>query len=498
MGPDTDQQPGLELRDYVRVVRKSWALIVAGAVLGAAGAGALSWGTTPLYQAETSLYVAVRSANDTGVSELTQGGSYARQAVLSYVDVVTSGIVLEPVIEDLDLGLTTRELADMVTATSPRDTVLIDITVTDEDPQRAAEIANAVGASFTEAVVTVLEKPDDGVASPVQISTTQVAEVPEDPVSPRTTRNVALGLILGLTAGLGLAMIRYATDTHIRSQQDVERVTDVPILAGITDDHRAEAQRLTVHENPRSVRAEAFRSLRTNLQFVNVGEAPRSFVVTSAAPGEGKTTVAANLALSLAQTGASVVLVDADLRKPTLAKVMGVDGSVGLSNLLVGLVELDDVLHRWGDHDLFVLPAGRIPPNPSELLGAAEMKSLVEELSTRHDYVIIDSPPVLAVTDAALMSRTVGGTIVVFGVGVARRNDVVATLDALGGIANRIVGIVLTRVPSKGPDSYYHYGRYEYAAQDKRLERAAKAPATHPLAWLDDAEPSRLPRRNTT
>lgn len=159
------------------------------------------------------------------------------------------------------------------------------------------------------------------------------------------------------------------------------------------------------------------------------------------------------------------------------------------------MVELGEVLHRWGKSELFVLPAGRIPPNPSELLGSAEMQRLVDHLTESFDYVIIDSPPVLAVTDAAIMSRLVGGTIVVAGVGVTRRNDIVAALDALGGIANRIVGIVLTRVPSKGPDAYYHYGRYEYA---REVAPDASTPAKSPLAWLDQSvdDVKQLPRRH--
>jgi len=244
------------------------------------------------------------------------------------------------------------------------------------------------------------------------------------------------------------------------------------------------------------VRAEAFRSLRTNLQFLNVDNSPRSFVITSAAPNEGKTTVATNLAISLANNGASVALVDADLRKPSVAKFMGLDGSVGLSNVLVGMVELGEVLHRWGKSELFVLTAGRIPPNPSELLGSAQMQRLVDHLTESFDYVIIDSPPVLAVTDAAVMSRLVGGTIVVAGIGVARRNDIVAALDALDGIANRIVGIVLTRVPSKGPDAYYHYGRYEYNSEEKIVDNFSVAPGS-PLAWLADPEERGLPGRHT-
>lgn len=494
---ETDESAGMELGEYIRILRKNWLLILLTTVLGAAGAGAYSMLSTPLYQASTSLYVSVRSAGDSGLYELTQGGYYARSAVLSYVDAIDTAVVMDRVIDDLNLDMTPGQLAGMISANSPTDTVLINVTVTGEDPELVAEIANSVGDSFSFVASNVLEAPDEGGKSPVHISTIEPASVPLGPVSPNTTRNVALGLMLGLMLGLGAAVLRSAVETRVRSQQDVERVTDVPVIGGIIEDPKADKHRLVVQVDPRSVRAESFRSLRTNLQFLNVDNSPRSFLITSAAPNEGKTTVATNLAISLANTGASVVLVDADLRKPSVAKFMGVDGSVGLSNVLVGMVELADVLHPWGKLGLFVLPSGRIPPNPSELLGSAEMQRLVDHLTESFDYVIIDSPPVLAVTDAAVMSRLVGGTIVVAGIGVARRNDIVAALDALGGIANRIVGIVLMRVPSKGPDAYYHYGRYEYAREG--TPDTPTTTARSPLAWLGEADAAdawQLPRRH--
>lgn len=493
--PEVEEQEGLTLGDYLRILRKNWLLILVATVLGTVGAGVFSLVQTPQYQASTQLYVSVRSANDDGaLSDLTQGGTYARQAVLSYVDVVETASVLGDVIDDLDLDMSVGELRSAVSASSPTNSVLIDIDVTGPDPELTADIANAVGRSFTDTVTTVLEKPRAGGVSPVQISTVEEATAPSAPFSPNTTRNVALGFMLGLMLGLGLAVLRTALDTRVRSPKDLHQISDLPILGTIIDDPKASKDPLVVHTHLRSPRAESFRSLRTNLQFVNVDGSPRSFVITSSAPGEGKTTVATNLALSLAQSGASVALVDADLRKPTVAKRMGVDGEVGLSSLLAGMVELEDVIHRWGKDELFVLPAGRIPPNPSELLGSREMQNLLAKLTEHFDYVIIDSPPVLAVTDAAVLSRFAGGTILVAAVGLARKNEVAAGLEALDGIANRISGVVVTRAPSKGPDSY-HYARYEYAKEPA----ASPTPVLDdPLGWLDDeAELAKLPRRHT-
>nr|BFF16221.1 hypothetical protein GCM10025699_75240 [Microbacterium flavescens] len=173
--------------------------------------------------------------------------------------------------------------------------------------------------------------------------------------------NIALGFIVGLALGVGAAVLRSTLDTRIHGSHDVELVTDAPILGGISYDPGAKKQPLIVHADPRSPRAESFRSLRTNLQFVNLESTSRCFVMTSSLPGEGKTTTTSNLAIALAETGATVAVIDGDLRLPRLANTMGLEGAVGLTDVLIGRADLQDVLQPWGRGTLYVLPAGRIP-----------------------------------------------------------------------------------------------------------------------------------------
>lgn len=492
---DEPQKREWEIKDHLRAIRRNWLIILLCSVLGLGVAATLALISPPRFEANTSLYVSVRSPDNEGVSDLTQGGSYARQSVRSYIDILDDAIVLEPVINELQLEMTPSELAPMISAWSPSDTVLIQISVASQDPEQAATIANSVATNFVDVVVNILEKPTGNQPSPVQISVTQEAVAPDGPISPSLPRYLTLGLLIGILVGLGIALLRNSLDTRLTGHRDLAQITDLPVLGAILDDPKASKNRLVVHSNPRSPRSESFRSLRTNLQFVNINSNPRSFVVTSSVPGEGKTTVSANLAVSLAQAGSSVLLIDADMRKPAVAKVMGVDGVLGLSNLLVGMVELEDVIHRWGNIELFVLPAGRIPPNPSELLSSQEMSELVDRLIAHFDYVIVDSPPVLAVTDATIISRLVGGTLLVTAVGAVRIADISASLSALRGIAKRLSGIVLTHVPTKGPDSY-SYARYEYHetvvgdAHGSRL-------SDNPLGWLEGDTATRLPSRHT-
>lgn len=455
----------MELRDYLRILHRNWILILAMTILGGAGAFGYSLLQTPSYEASSQLYVSVRS-DSSGISELAQGTSFARQAVVSFVDVVDSAVVLDRVIDDLNLDTTAQKLAGSISASSPQNSVIITIRATAADADMAAAIANSVGSNFADVVVNRLEKPEGEATSLVRVETIAPALVPTSPSSPHTPLNVALGLIVGLAAGLGVAVLRSVMDTRIHSLHDIEAATEAPVLGGIALDPDAKKRPLIVHADPRNPRAESFRSLRTNLQFVDVDGSSRSFVVSSAGPGEGKSTTTANLAIALAETGARVVLVDGDLRLPRVADYMGVEGGVGLTDVLIGRAELVDVLQQWGTGKLFVLPSGRTPPNPSELLGSQAMQRTLEALSDAFDYVLVDAPPLLLVTDAAVISRFTSGVLMVAASGTTKKPQLTAAVEKLQAIGSRLFGVIVTMLPSKGPDSY-GYGAYSYSAPEE-------------------------------
>lgn len=449
----------MELRDYIRVLRKGWVLIVLGVLLGIAAGATASILATPRYQATTGLFVSVQTSETATTGELVQGSTFAQQKVKSYIIVANSPSVLEPVIDELNLDMTAQQLASHVSATSPLNTVIIEITVDDVDPVMAANIANAVGESFAGFIVNELEAGNNGSSSLVQVRPYEPAVVPTAPFSPNTALNIALGLLVGLAVGVGAAVLRSVLDLRIHGPHDVEAITDRPVIGGISLDPGAKKRPLIVHVDPRNPRAESFRTLRTNLQFVNVDSGPRIFVVTSSLPGEGKSTTTANLAIALAETGATVAIVDGDLRLPRLADYMGLEGAVGLTDVLIGRAELADVLQRWGRGSLHVLPAGRVPPNPSELLGSRAMVSVLTTLGSQFDYVLIDAPPLLPVTDAAVLSKLTGGAIVITAAGRTRKAELTAAMRTLDHIGSKVLGVVMTMLPTKGPDSY-GYGNY--------------------------------------
>jgi succinoglycan biosynthesis transport protein ExoP len=459
----------VELKDYIRVIRKRWQIIVAVTLVVLAGAALATALSPKIYEADTRLFVSTSGSSDS--SALLSGSNFTQQRVKSYADVITTPNVLDPVITSLGLKTTAATLGDQITATVPLDTVLIEVAVTNPNPRVAAQVADAVGRQFTRTVAD-LESVTKGQSSPVKVTVVSAPTVPTAPISPKPARNLALGVVLGLLLGLGVALLRDLLDTTIKNEKDCQEVTDANVIGGITFDPEASKNPLIVQADPHSPRAEAFRTLRTNLQFVDAANHPRSIVFTSSVPGEGKTTTTANLALTMAAGGARICVIEGDLRRPRLLEYMGMDGSVGLTNVLIGQVELADVVQQFAESSVYVIGAGSVPPNPSELLGSAAMIATLRELESRFDVVIIDTPPLLPVTDAAVLSTIAGGTVVVVGAGRVDRDHLARSLQSLDAVKSRVLGLVLNLIPTKGNDAYYNY-RDGYAPElpDERSPR---------------------------
>ncbi|WP_147392138.1 polysaccharide biosynthesis tyrosine autokinase [Amnibacterium setariae] len=448
----------MNLRDHLHVLRRGLPLVIALPVLTTVAAGVVSAAQAPVYQATTSLTVSAATA--TSGTDLNQGGTYVQQIVKTLSDVVTKPIVLDRVRQSLDLPQSESQLAASIVATAPLNTTIIEITAADSSPQRAAAIAQEASDQLVDLSATLVPSDAAGKAT-VKVIPIQRAVVPSSPVSPTVSRNLALALVAGLALGLGLAYLWSAIDTRIRSARDVGAITGTPVVGEILADPRAAAHPLVVQTSPGSIQAEAFRGLRTNLQFIDFESGTQSFVVTSSHPGEGKTTTTANLALAAADAGLEVVLVDGDLRKPRVHALFGIEGGLGLVDAVIGRAPLDDVLQPWSDR-LHVLPAGMIPPNPAELLQSRAMSALLDELRERYDLVVIDSPPLLPVSDAAVLARRTGGAIVVAAARRTRRQHLERALQALDQAGAGVLGVVVTMLPTKGPDSasrsVYGYG----------------------------------------
>ncbi len=448
----------MELTDYIRILRKNWLIIVLATLLGVGAAAGYSLTRTPMYESQSTVFVSSQSG--TSIAELQQGSSFTQGRVTTYTNLVTTPIVMNPVIARLDLGISPNDLAGMITASSPLNTTLITIGVTDADPIRSADIANALAASLT-AAVEAIETPNGEETSPVRLTRVKDAQAPLEPSSPNVPLNLALGALVGLAIGIGIAVLRAVLDTRVRTPQDVQAVTDSPLIGAIAFDPKAKERPLIVHADPLSPRAESFRALRTNLQFLDM-DGRASFVVTSSVPSEGKSTSTINLAIALADAGKKVALIDADLRKPKVAEYLGIEGGAGLTDVLIGRTRVGDVMLPWGGRSLYVLPAGKIPPNPSELLGSQHMRTLLEALERDFDVVLCDAPPLLPVTDAAILSKETSGAVLIVSAGKTTRHQLGHAIDALSTVGAKVAGVVLSMVPTRGPDAYAYGGAYGY------------------------------------
>lgn len=428
----------------------------------------------PTYTSSTKLFVAIQGSGS--ISELQQGNTFSQARVQSYVETVSTPAVLQPAIDTLGLQVSPAELSQRIQASSDLNTVIISIRAIDTSPVQAAAIAQAVGNSLI-AVINDIESPTQGGPSPVKLSVVTPASAPSAPSAPNAALYLAVGAIGGLLCGVGLAFLRSTLDTKVRGEADLRRITDVPVLGGIAYDGDASRKPLLTQTLPQSPRAESFRQIRTNLQFAHVSHESKAVLVTSSLPGEGKTTTATNLAIALAQSGKTVALVDADLRRPRVDDYLGLERNAGLTTALIGAAELDDLMQPWGENNLYVLTSGRIPPNPSELLGSEAMKNLILQLEQSFDAVIIDAPPLLPVTDSAVLAQRVGGVVMVVGSSKVKQADLERSLESLRMVQADLLGLVMNLLPAKGADAYSYSYSYTTKEDDSKTRPAKVLPA---------------------
>lgn len=447
----------MNLQDCLRAFRRRWVTILIVLVTTLLATVATTLLMTPRYSATARMFFAVQGGES--VTDLAQGSNFAEKQMTSYIEVATSPLVLAPVISQLKLDLTIDQLANSITATVPANTVILELQATATDRQRAADTANAVAAQMSK-VITALSPPRSDGTEPVRSTILAEARVPENAATPNLLLNLGLGSVLGLLLGVLVAVVRHAMETQIRSEEDLATVTSKSLLGVIPFDESAPAKPVAMHDAPLGARSEAIRRLRTNLQFVDLADGAKSLVVSSSIPGEGKSTTATNLAVSLADAGLRVLLVDADLRRPSIARYLGIEGAVGLTTVLIGQAELEDVVQPWGTTTLDILPAGQIPPNPSELLGSKAMSSLVEQLVQSYDMVLLDSSPLLPVTDAAILSKVVGGILLVVGADRVHRAQLRHSLESLTAVGAKVSGLVLNKVARRNASTYSYYHDY--------------------------------------
>ncbi len=467
----------MDLLEYARLLRKHWLAVVAATILGVGAGLLLAMVQTPSYRASTEVFISTQ-ASDTS-SDLVQGNAFTLSRVNTYARLASSEEVLDRVVEQLDLEVPARELIEQIRAVPVPGTAILEISATSSDAEFAAALANATAANLADSVA---ELESDGTSSPIRLATIVSASVPPVPESPRPLLQAILGGMLMAIAALAFVVARDLLDTRIRTERDIKAVTAAPLLASVHFDAKSTKRPLVVHDDPLSPQSEVFRTLRTNLNFLKVDGNRRLFAITSSIPGEGKTTTVANLALAIAGSGQSVLLIDADLRKPKLAEYMNLNGAVGLTDVLIERSGLDDAVQRWGSTGLYVLPAGHVPPNPSELLGSQAMHSLLAELRSEFDWVVLDAPPLLPVTDAVVLAQHGAEVLLVAAANRVNAPQLKRSLEMLETADASLGGLIMTMARPDQSEAYryaaYGYGdRAQSSAEPEKDVVAPPAPA---------------------
>ncbi len=525
-----------DLQRYWGILRRwLWLLVLVTLVTGAL-VYIISKRSTPVYQAVTT--VLINEAPATRNTDYSSIITSERQAQ-TYSQLMTKQPVLERVINNLELDLDVNDLKGMIQVQPVTDTTLIEVRVEDINAQRAADIANALVVEFAESNLALqasryssskenLANQLDDMDAQIQSANDQLASLgksaedqadrdrleanlaqyrqtyanllqsyeqvrlaeaqstsnviqaepataSERAVRPRTMTNTLLALVVGLLFSTGLVFLIEAMDDTLKGPDQVTEQLGLPVLGLIVRHNTTEGRPVTLGE-PRSQVAEAFRSLRTNIQFASVDQPLRTLLITSPTPSEGKSTVAVNLGVVIAQGGKRVALIDADLRRPNVHKLLDLSNVQGLSDLFVQEhVSLDGTLQKTNTADLFVMTSGALPPNPAELLGSEKMYEIIRQVKEQTDLLVIDSPPVIAVTDSAVLAPRVDGVLLVFKPGVTHLAAARQAVEQLQRLGANLLGAVLNEVDLKGSRYYYyHYKSYQTSSDEYYAKKGSK------------------------
>ena len=453
----------MDLSRFFLVVRQQRVLILSAAIVGALFGLLIGVIRPPTYSAQGSMYVS--SQNDSTSQSAYQGSLLSQDRVTSYVELLNSQRIAQEVIKKLSLPETVEELQQELRASSSPDSVVLNVEVSSTSPEKSALIANTVGEIFPP-LVAQLERPTDPrLPDPVIVRVVQPAVIPAERSSIGPAALTVVGLLAGLILGLSAALLRNSLDTTLRTDEQLASLTDAPLIGRISKDDEAQADR-PVWESGRN--AEEFRRVRTNLRFLGATSRSKVFVVTSSMPGEGKTTVSCNLAFSLATAGYRVLLVDGDLRRPQIAQAVGLNGEVGLTNVLIGQASFEVCRQKWSGV-VDVLASGPTPPNPAELLGSQLMVSLIEQVRARYEYIIIDSPPLLSVSDTSSLASVLDGALFVARIKAVTRAQVSESLKTLDVVNVPTLGTIVTFVSNSSAPAYSDYGLYQSEAKNSAL-----------------------------
>lgn len=450
----------MDFKELARILHRRWVTIVAMFLLAVVVATVVSLSMPDKYESKAEIFI---STDAQSISESAMASYFVPSRITSYADLAKHHEVLAQVLTEVKKeypDMTADELADHVSAEAETTSLILTVKGEAEDPTKAQLICDAESKVLAEYIRTI-ETPRNRKRSNITTTITNTASFNEDPVSPKTLLNIAAAAVIGLLLGVAVAVIRDLLDHTMKNFAEIERVAGAPVMANVAFDRAVPKTPLITDVKGFSPRSEAFRLLRTNLQYLDLDDQPKSLVITSPMPAEGKTTTSTNLAIALAQAGQRVLLVDGDLRKPRVAELLGLESNVGLTTVLVGRTTLAESIQTHGPTGLSFLAGGPIPPNPTEVLQAGATRDLIRRLGEMFDHVIIDAPPLLPVADAAILSHAADGALVVMRHAKTTQDDLQGTASRLESVGARLFGVVVNMVSKRSSEGYQYYYYYD-------------------------------------
>ncbi len=465
----------MDLRQLLKMLRVRWRLATSVLLLCVLGAAAVTSVIPPKYSSTVRVYFA---GSGSAGAESPVTGWYAQQRVLSYAQLATDPSLLGRVIKATGADTTVTDLAQRVTPVVPLNTAILEITVVDRNPTLAQDLARAEAEEIS-SLVDVLEAPPTTPANKTPVSSISARPAGEpsynpNRINPDVSLNLVIGLLIGIILGVAAAVLREFFDTSVRSSRELGELTGSPVMAVVPLD--ASFRRFPLISDTRGPagRGEPYRVLRTNLQFIDLDSKHQMFVVTSAVADEGKSVVAANLAVAMAQAGRSVLLVDGDLRNPNAANLLGLSNDIGLMTVVTGQASLDKCVQEHSD-GLHVLATGPQPPNPAEVLDTDAVRALLSRAHEEYDVVIIDSPPLLPVADPAILAGIVGGALLVVKHSKTGRDLVRQAVERLDAVGAKCYGVIPNMAPRDASNAGgSSYGELPQAAAARSIRRSKR------------------------
>ena len=446
-----------ELFDYF--IDKIKYIIIATLVCCLIGGIYTKFLTVPMYKSSTTV---ILGSNQEGTGITQSDISINNNLVSTYAEIIKSRRVLEQVQKELNESYTYKELASEISVSSINNTQIIKITVSDNNALNAKIIANLVAKVFT------VEVPELYNLDNVHILDVAIEE--DEPYNINVAKSSIIGGVLGLVLSSGIFFVIYYFDRTAKSVEQVEEVLQMPILGSVEETKNLKEE-LVVATNPKELISEQIRTIRTNLQFTSADEKIKTILITSSIPSEGKSFISSNLATAFAQNNKKVLIVDCDMRKGRVNKIFKISNRIGLSNLLAYKEDdeenLEDYVFKTKIDNLYIIPRGKVPPNPSELLNSQKTAKLISLLSEIFDYIIFDGPPVNGLSDSLIMSDFVDRTIVVTSLNSAPIELLESTKKMLTNVNAKVAGVIVNKVPRRKSSgkSYYYYENTEEEKQ---------------------------------